>query len=177
MHEPILSYRDQHELNVNALLVFLIASVYAVHYQLHNTKNTSRTPKTYFSSAQLFTFTHTCPRWLYGLCYNCVRIRQHNIGLSRNADSITTPVQSRHWSIPGNSPLVTNRNSYNLCAFHWYTIGGLGRSWRSQCKTTTGLTTVSECFGLNEWMTCLILQVSAPGLHQLLACNLVQNLV
>ena len=119
MHEPILSYRDQHELNVNALLVFLIASVYAVHYQLHNTKNTSRTPKTYFSSAQLFTFTHTCPRWLYGLCYNCVRIRQHNIGLSRHADSITTPVQSRHWSIPGNSPLVRSQFitlSVHLCS-------------------------------------------------------------
>jgi len=26
-------------------------------------------------------------------------------------------------------------------------------------------------------MTCLILQVSAPGLHQLLPCDLVQNLV
>ena len=26
-------------------------------------------------------------------------------------------------------------------------------------------------------MTCLILQVSAPGLHQLLACDLMQNLV
>jgi len=44
-------------------------------------------------------------------------------------------------------------------------------------QTTTGLTTVSECFGLDEWMTRLILQVSAPGLHQLLACDLVQNLV
>ena len=42
---------------------------------------------------------------------------------------------------------------------------------------TTSLTTVSERFGLDEWMTCLILQVSAPGLHQLLACDLVQNLV
>jgi len=39
------------------------------------------------------------------------------------------------------------------------------------------MTTVSECFGLDEWMTCLILQVSAPSLHQLLACDLVQNLV
>jgi len=44
-------------------------------------------------------------------------------------------------------------------------------------QTTTGLTTVSECFGLDEWMACLILQVSAPGLHQLLAYDLVQNLV
>ena len=40
-----------------------------------------------------------------------------------------------------------------------------------------GLTIVSECFGLDEWMTRLILQVSAPGLHQLLACDLMQNLV
>ena len=44
-------------------------------------------------------------------------------------------------------------------------------------QTTTGLTTVSQCFGLDEWMTCLILQVSATGLHQLLACDLVQKLV
>ena len=44
-------------------------------------------------------------------------------------------------------------------------------------QTMTGLTTVSECFGLVEWMTCLILQISAPGLHLLLACDLVQNLV
>jgi len=44
-------------------------------------------------------------------------------------------------------------------------------------QTMTGLTTVSECFGLDEWMTCLILQVSAPGLHQMLACDLMQNLV
>jgi len=42
---------------------------------------------------------------------------------------------------------------------------------------TTSVTTVSECFGLDEWMTGLILQVSAPGLHQLLACDLVQNVV
>jgi len=42
---------------------------------------------------------------------------------------------------------------------------------------TTSLTTVFECFGLDKWMTCPILQVSAPGLHQLLACHLVQNLV
>jgi len=42
---------------------------------------------------------------------------------------------------------------------------------------TSSLTTVSECFGLDEWMTCLVLQVTAPGLHQLLACDLVQNLV
>ena len=42
---------------------------------------------------------------------------------------------------------------------------------------TTSLTTVSKSFGLDEWMTCLILQVSAPRLHQLLACDLVQNLV
>jgi len=42
---------------------------------------------------------------------------------------------------------------------------------------TTSLTTVSECFGLGEWMACLILQVSALGLHQMLACDLVQNIV
>jgi len=41
----------------------------------------------------------------------------------------------------------------------------------------TGLTTVYECFDFDEWMTCLILQVSALGLHHLLTCDLVQNLV
>ena len=51
------------------------------------------------------------------------------------------------------------------------------RNYTDRQVDTTSLTTVSESLGLVEWMTCLILQVSAPGLHQLLACDLLQNVV
>ena len=76
--------------------------------------------------------------------------------------------------------LITNRNSYM----------GFPLVPRSAAYRTLVEVTVQHWYrrrqawlvfpSVSVWMsgmTCLILQVSAPGLHRLLACDLVQNLV